>query len=351
MMESNLSTVSIEKIINILTTTSRVKQLILPEAFSHRGIKKLAHYLKHNHSDLELLVPNYTPALNYNITVLPIRTPIVKSSSSGEEQCGLIEVEHDKYEVPYEVEKALIGVKKTLMWPYIACGQAYFWKHENHNPNATRDIVDLRVSEEIRSWIEEHVAKHMYWKSIKALLHSDPEDLSHLGNIANEQSGAAIPFNLSINCKMTGGFEGSIGLPKCLLNAGEKEKKQVAVNVQTAAFMIYEVEDTPGFFSCQFFNPDSDNIYRISVENNHIRSCSCPDSIGNCKHMFLVSRIMTIPFSVRKIVSISREPIVNNRTDDKSSYISAYAENAEEYYMDNQFQSLRDSLARPARQT
>lgn len=58
MMESKLSTVSIEKIINILTTTSRVKQLILPEAFSHRGIKKLAHYLKHNHSDLELLVPN-----------------------------------------------------------------------------------------------------------------------------------------------------------------------------------------------------------------------------------------------------------------------------------------------------
>ncbi|KAI9246630.1 hypothetical protein EDC94DRAFT_529411, partial [Helicostylum pulchrum] len=74
-----------------------------------------------------------------------------------------------------------------------------------------------------------------------------------------------------------------------------------------------------------------DNIYQISVENNHVRSCSCPDSIGICKHMFLVSRIMAIPFSVRKIVSIAQAPIVNNGIDDKSSYISAYAENVEEY--------------------
>ncbi|GAA5800204.1 hypothetical protein HPULCUR_005629 [Helicostylum pulchrum] len=150
-----------------------------------------------------------------------------------------------------------------------------------------------------------------------------------------------------------------------------QEALKVAINVQAATFIIYEVEDTPGFFSCQSFDPDSDNIYQISVGNNHVRFCSCPDSIGICKHMFLVSRIMKIPFSVRKIVTIAREPVVNNRTDDKSSYISAYAENGEEYCacskktsrelqladyvfvsdMDNQLQSLRDSLARPTRQT
>ncbi|KAI9259844.1 hypothetical protein EDC94DRAFT_585685 [Helicostylum pulchrum] len=97
-------------------------------------------------------------------------------------------------------------------------------------------------------------------------------------------------------------------------------------------FIIYEVEDTPGFFSCQSFDPDSDNIYQISVGNNHVRFCSCPDSIGICKHMFLVSRIMKTPFS--------RVTISNTNQD----YVFVSD-------MDNQLQSLRDSLARPTRQT
>ncbi|GAA5801524.1 hypothetical protein HPULCUR_006972 [Helicostylum pulchrum] len=70
--------------------------------------------------------------------------------------------------------------------------ESYFWKHENHDPNATSDIIDSRINEEIRSWIEEHVEKHTDWKIVKALLRLSLEDLAHLGNIANEQSGAAI---------------------------------------------------------------------------------------------------------------------------------------------------------------
>ncbi|GAA5799562.1 hypothetical protein HPULCUR_004978 [Helicostylum pulchrum] len=78
----------------------------------------------------------------------------------------------------------------------------YFWKHENHDPNAISDIVDSRVSEDIRSWIEEHVEKHMSWKTFKALLRLNPEDLARLENIASEKSGAAVPFNLSVYYKM-----------------------------------------------------------------------------------------------------------------------------------------------------
>lgn len=56
----------------------------------------------------------------------------------------------------------------------------YYWKHEKHDPNATSDIVDSRVSDEIRAWIEEHVDKHMDWKSIKALLRLNAEDLDRV---------------------------------------------------------------------------------------------------------------------------------------------------------------------------
>ncbi|KAI9269997.1 hypothetical protein EDC94DRAFT_581265 [Helicostylum pulchrum] len=85
---------------------------------------------------------------------------------------------------------------------YWLCFLKYFWKHENHDPNAISDIVDSRVSEDIRSWIEEHVEKHMSWKTFKALLRLNPEDLAHLENIASEKSGAAVPFNLSVYYKM-----------------------------------------------------------------------------------------------------------------------------------------------------
>jgi hypothetical protein len=58
----------------------------------------------------------------------------------------------------------------------------YYWKYSNHNSSDCQDTVDSRISEEIRTWIE-HIEKHMHWKSIKALLRMNPEELNDVNSV------------------------------------------------------------------------------------------------------------------------------------------------------------------------
>ncbi|KAG1464952.1 hypothetical protein G6F56_004979 [Rhizopus delemar] len=126
---------------------SRLQQLTITKPFNHRGIRKLIAYLKPNHHGLKLFVPacNFTkfyrrlttkdsPILDHGITLLSIETQGDSSSSSDGEQSSLTKRDYDAYEVPYEVEKALIGIRKALMKPYIENGLAKLKRRRVYNP-------------------------------------------------------------------------------------------------------------------------------------------------------------------------------------------------------------------------
>lgn len=79
----------------------------------------------------------------------------------------------------------------------------------------------------------------------------------------------------------------------------KKKRKDAAdaLDIQEASLMIATIDDNT--FTCKSFtNPEL--FYEVKKEENYVNSCSCPDNIGICKHMFLVSKVMVIPFSLRK---------------------------------------------------
>ncbi|KAI7900363.1 uncharacterized protein BX663DRAFT_554248 [Cokeromyces recurvatus] len=154
----NSSIVSINQIISLLETMSRLQQLTITKPFNHRGIRKLIAYLKPNHYGLELFVPacnfvqfyrrltvKHSPTLDHKITLLPIDTLRDSSSSSDEEQDGLTKKDYDAYEVPYEVEKAMVGVRKALMTQYITSGRAMLKRRRVSNPF----YLDLLIKQNI----------------------------------------------------------------------------------------------------------------------------------------------------------------------------------------------------------
>lgn len=124
-----------------------------------------------------------------------------------------------------------------------------------------------------------------------------------------------------------------IGIRPVALNAREKKRKSTAdsIDIQEASLMITTVSDNT--FTCKSFNPDSDNIYEIKIENNYVHSCSCPDSVGICKHMFLVSRVMVIPFSFRKKINIAQKNSNKGKEKetDNSARLSALLEDAQRF--------------------
>ncbi|CEG74323.1 hypothetical protein RMATCC62417_09559 [Rhizopus microsporus] len=69
------------------------------------------------------------------------------------------------------------------------------------------------------------------------------------------------------------------------------------------------------------------------MENNHVHFCNCPDIVGICKHMLLVSRVKVIPFSFRKKLNIATKQSVKGKEkeDDNSARISALLEDAERF--------------------
>lgn len=67
-----------------------------------------------------------------------------------------------------------------------------------------------------------------------------------------------------------------LGFQNITLNAGEKRRKLLAdaVDIQTGSLMVSSGEIDSNMFFCKSFNPASNNIYEVSVENNYVRSCS-----------------------------------------------------------------------------
>ncbi|KAI7854624.1 hypothetical protein BDC45DRAFT_507700 [Circinella umbellata] len=64
--------------------------------------------------------------------------------------------------------------------------------------------------------------------------------------------------------------------------------------------MITETDNNS--FICKSFTND-DTEYTVSCFNNYLSCCTCPDYGVLCEHIFLVSRIKMIPFSVRRTYS------------------------------------------------
>jgi uncharacterized Zn finger protein len=49
-------------------------------------------------------------------------------------------------------------------------------------------------------------------------------------------------------------------------------------------------------------------VVQYNDEGNYLSSCSCPDHLGLCKHIFLVSRVKTIPYNCRKNYKNTKKP-------------------------------------------
>ncbi|CEG64343.1 hypothetical protein RMATCC62417_01329 [Rhizopus microsporus] len=62
--------------------------------------------------------------------------------------------------------------------------------------------------------------------------------------------------------------------------------------------MVTEVDMNT--FTCKSFTKN-DATYIVTCQQYYLSSCSCPDQLGLCKHIFLVSRVRKIPFSARTI--------------------------------------------------
>lgn len=80
-----------------------------------------------------------------------------------------------------------------------------------------------------------------------------------------------------------------LGTSNFFLSNKEMERKQKAdgVDIDEAISMVTFSNDDSNSFLCKSFTKP-DIAYTVLVENNRLVSCSCPDQIGICKHIFLV---------------------------------------------------------------
>ncbi|KAI7848107.1 hypothetical protein BDC45DRAFT_524325, partial [Circinella umbellata] len=77
--------------------------------------------------------------------------------------------------------------------------------------------------------------------------------------------------------------------------------------------MITETDNNS--FICKSFTND-DTEYTVSCFNNYLSCCTCPDYGVLCEHIFLVSRIKMIPFSVRRTYSNNNSTSATYNTTD-----------------------------------
>jgi hypothetical protein len=49
-------------------------------------------------------------------------------------------------------------------------------------------------------------------------------------------------------------------------------------------------------------------VVQYNDEGNYLSFCSCPDHLGLCKHIFLVSRVKIIPYNCRKSYKNTKKP-------------------------------------------
>ncbi|CAO3588297.1 unnamed protein product [Absidia cylindrospora] len=87
------------------------------------------------------------------------------------------------------------------------------------------------------------------------------------------------------------------GFKQLPLTNGEvsAKKKADSIEMDTAYSMITEYDEN--IYKCKSF--ESDDYYDVVVsDSGYVFSCSCPVVNGICKHMFLLSRVKILPYSV-----------------------------------------------------
>ncbi|OAD65132.1 hypothetical protein PHYBLDRAFT_176408 [Phycomyces blakesleeanus NRRL 1555(-)] len=83
----------------------------------------------------------------------------------------------------------------------------------------------------------------------------------------------------------------------------------------TAMEMVEKLSDT--VFTCRSFTVDL-VIYNIELQNGFLQNCTCPDTSKLCKHIFLINRMLDIPYSLCQSLSSSSSAVHVSNTDTKA---------------------------------
>ncbi|KAL0077471.1 hypothetical protein J3Q64DRAFT_1702862 [Phycomyces blakesleeanus] len=95
----------------------------------------------------------------------------------------------------------------------------------------------------------------------------------------------------------------------------QKRRNTYMLDSNAAIEMVKKLNDTA--FTCRSFTVDL-FIYNIELQNDFLKNCTCPDTSKLCKHIFLINRMLDIPYSLRQSLFSSSSAVHVSNTDTKA---------------------------------